>query len=190
MELLLTKRQHAPLQGRAAFLSSPKASFAAPVSKTLLASTDSSRADLHLEPNLFKPYTAKAGPTLNLREIPSKWSFPSRNANMPPCKEERPFYHWAPGPTELEPRCSLSSSSFSIFARASESCWQPSAPRRCSIGDSISQKRLAMTTDVFALLEAPTAGRPDSLLHVSETQVLLADQKHRKPNKSLSASTS
>ena len=47
-----------------------------------------------------------------------------------------------------------------------------------------------MTTDVFALLEAPTAGRPDSLLHVSETQVLLADQKHRKPNKSLSASTS
>ena len=42
-----------------------------------------------------------------------------------------------------------------------------------------------MTTDVFALLEAPTAGRPDSLLHVSETQVLLADQKHRKPNKSL-----
>ena len=70
----------------------------------------------------------------NSREINSKWSFPSRNANMPPCKEERPFSHWAPGPIELTFRSSVSSSSFSIFGNASESCWQPSSPRRCSIG--------------------------------------------------------
>ena len=74
----------------------------------------------------------------NSREIPSKWSFPSRNANMPPCKEERPFSHWAPGPIELEPRSSVSSSSVSIFANASESCCQPSSPRRCSDGGDVS----------------------------------------------------